>query len=51
MEKTYIIEFTWGFDNPMREELEVKTSDIAWTLEQIGRNRGGIVFTSVKPKE
>ena len=50
MEKTYIIEYTWGLDNPIREEMEVTTPDIDYTLEQIGRNRGGIRFTSVKEK-
>lgn len=50
MDKTYIIEYTWGLDNPIREEMEVTTPDIEYTLEQIGRNRGGIRFTSVKEK-
>tara|TARA_Y100000589_G_scaffold226259_1_gene213757 strand:- start:485 stop:652 length:168 start_codon:yes stop_codon:yes gene_type:complete len=48
-EKTkYLIEYTWGLDNPIREEMEVTTDDINWTLDQIARNRGGIRFTSVK---
>ena len=51
MKTTYIIEFTWGLDNPIREEMEIKTNDINYSLEQIARNRGGIRFTSVKEKK
>lgn len=47
MKKTYIIEYTWGIDNPIHEEMEVTTDDINWSLGQIARNRGGIIFKSV----
>lgn len=48
VEKTkYLVEFTWGNDNPVREEMEVTTDDINWTLDQISRNRGNITFTKV----
>ena len=40
-----------GLDNPIREEMEIKTNDINYSLEQIARNRGGIRFTSVKEKK
>ena len=46
--KKYLIEFSWGFDNPVHEELEVKTDNLDWTLEQIARNRGGIEFKNIK---
>tara|TARA_B100000767_G_C19298956_1_gene342699 strand:+ start:200 stop:355 length:156 start_codon:yes stop_codon:yes gene_type:complete len=51
MKKTYIIEYTWGEDNPIHEEMEITTDDINWSLGQIARNRGNIKFTSVKEKE
>jgi len=50
MKKTYIIEYTWGIDNPIHEEMEVTTDNINWSLGQIARNRGGIIFKSVVEK-
>ena len=44
----YLIEFTWGHDNPIHEEIEVETDDINFTCEQIARNRGNIKFTKVQ---
>jgi|TARA_B100000902_G_C26698841_1_gene616119 hypothetical protein len=43
----YLIEFTWGNNNPIHEELEVETDDIKWTCDQIARNRGNIQFTKI----
>ena len=44
----YIVEFTWGDNNPIHEEIELKTDDINWSLDQIGRHRNGIKFTKVE---
>ena len=41
----YLIEYTWGIDNPIHESIE--TDDIDWTLDQFARNRGGIQYTKV----
>ena len=46
MEK-YLIEYTWGGDNPIHESVEIETDDINFTLEQFDRNRGGIQYTKV----
>ncbi len=46
MEK-YLIEFTWGMENPIHEELEVETDNIEYTCDQISRNRGNITFTNI----
>tara|TARA_B100000768_G_scaffold84958_1_gene80341 strand:+ start:337 stop:492 length:156 start_codon:yes stop_codon:yes gene_type:complete len=51
MKKTYLIEYTWGTDNPIHEEMEVTTDDINWSLGQIARNRSNIIFKSVVEKE
>tara|TARA_Y100001972_G_C7557323_1_gene279999 strand:- start:344 stop:490 length:147 start_codon:yes stop_codon:yes gene_type:complete len=37
----YLLEFKWGTDNPVTESMEVETDDIAWTIDQIQRHRGG----------
>ena len=49
--KKYLLEFSWGTDNPVHEEMEVEADDIAWTLDQIARNRGNIKFNKVKQLE
>ena len=43
----YLIEYTWGGDNPIHESVEIETDDINFTLEQFARNRGGIQYTKV----
>ena len=44
----YIVEFTWGDNNPIHEEIELETDDINWSLDQIGRHRNSIKFTKVE---
>ena len=48
MKQKYLIEYTWGYTNLVHEEQEVEIDDIDWTLDQIGRHRGGIQFLKVQ---
>jgi hypothetical protein len=49
MEKEkYMIEFTWGDNNPIHEEMEIETDNINWSLDQIGIHRNCIKFTKVE---
>jgi hypothetical protein len=43
----YLLEYTWGENNPMHEEIEIETDDINWTMDQISRHRNNIKFTKV----
>jgi len=47
MKKTYLLEYTWGENNLIHEEIEIKTDDINWTMDQISRHRNNIKFTKV----
>jgi|TARA_B100000424_G_scaffold224204_1_gene184000 hypothetical protein len=48
MKQKYLIEYTWGYTMCQHEEQEIETDDIDWTLDQIGRHRGGIQFLKVQ---
>ena len=35
MKSKYLLEYTWGIDNPVHEEQEIETDNIGWSLDQI----------------
>lgn len=45
---TYLIEFTWGLDNSIKEEKQITTDDLDFTLDQLGRHRNNIQFIKIK---
>lgn len=48
MKSKYLLEYTWGIDNPVYEEQEIETDNIGWSLDQIARHRGNIKFIKVQ---
>ena len=47
MKTKYLIEYTWGINNPIHSEITLETENIDWSLKQFGRHRNNIKYIKV----